>query len=328
MPGYISKLLKAGISASLLVYLVAVVDTSEMVRHIASAHHWLIATVFVGYLLSQVLSAYKWRVLARPLGFSQPQRVFTVCYFAGMYLNLFAPSTVAGDLGRGLLLARRRGRRVLAINSVLADRASGLGTLLLIGAVALLLHRSYPIPSVIYYAPLVGALGIALGWRLIPRAACLILRPDNRLRVMIERDLADYWRNHALILKVVGLSAVFHCFQIGLQYILATSLRISIPAGYFFLFFPIVTVLSTLPVSFSGVGLREGGYVFFLGFVGVTEEQALAMGLLWTAVILASGLAGGLALLLSQDLVLAPTEKEGQEELRQEAAFSRPTALR
>jgi hypothetical protein len=97
------------------------------------------------------------------------------------------------------------------------------------------------------------------------------------------------------------LSAAFHVFQIALQYVLARSLHISIPAGYFFLFFPIVTVLATLPMSFSGIGIREGGYVFFLGLIGIQEEQALAMGLLWTGIVLSSGLVGGLAILLSPE---------------------------
>ncbi len=307
------QLIKIGISLSLLIYLIFSVDLAHLFSQLRSVHLPLLSIAFLGYLLGQVASAYKWRLLAYPLGFYYSQRVFTAYYFAGMYLNLFAPSTLLGDLGRGLLLAGPGGHRSLAINSVVADRASGLAVLLWIGAVALLVTRSYPIPAVLYYATLVGAGGILLGWWLLPRVAASLLPPGSRLRGTVENDLAPYWWNYPLLLKVCGLSALFHIFQMGLQYLLALSLHLSIPIEYFFLFIPLVTILSALPVSFSGIGIREGGYVFFLALVGVSQEQALAMGLLWTAVIIGSSLVGGLVFLFSpEERLLITKEAQGQ----------------
>lgn len=312
-----SRPLKIGISVGLLVYLVSLVDLPRFLWQLRSVRLPLLSVAFLGYLLGQVFSAYKWRLLARPLGFCHSQKAFTAYYFAGMYLNLFAPSTLLGDLGRGFLLAGPSGHRSLAINSVVADRASGLAVLLWIGAAALLVVRSYPIPAPLYYATLVGAGGTILGWWLLPRVVSSLLSPRSRLHAMVENDLAPYWWNYPLLFRVCGLSALFHVFQIGLQYLLALSLRLSIPVEYFFLFIPLVTVLSALPVSFSGVGVREGGYVFFLALIGVSQEQALAMGLLWTALVIGSGLVGGLVFLLSpgERLLMA---KEARVQTREE----------
>src|SRR5262249_57602332 len=104
-----------------------------------------------GYVASQGLSAYKWQVLARPLGFDQPLRAFLAYYFVGMYLNLFAPSTVLGDLARGLLLARDGGGIGLALQSVLADRLSGMLMLLWVGAVGFLLFGPALLPPALMY---------------------------------------------------------------------------------------------------------------------------------------------------------------------------------
>ncbi len=305
-----SKWFKIGVSLSLLTYLISLVDLAQLASHLRSMHLPLFALVFSGYLLGQCLSAYKWRLLARPLGFSPSQKTATVYYFAGMYLNLFAPSTVLGDLGRGFLLAGPEGKKGLALHSVIADRASGLATLLWIGALALLLSPSYSLPPPLYYLTLLGAGGSLLAWWLIPRLASLLLLPQNRLRILIENDLAPYWYHQALLLKVLGLSVCFHIFQIGLQYLLSRSLHLSIPPGYFFLFFPLVTLLSALPLSFSGIGVREGGYVFFLKIVGIEKEQALAMGLLWTGVVMGAGLIGGLVLILSPQPFLRAKETQ------------------
>jgi uncharacterized membrane protein YbhN (UPF0104 family) len=49
------------------------------------------------------------------------------------------------------------------------------------------------------------------------------------------------------------------------------------------------------------MGVREGGYVTFLSFIGIGREEALAFGVLWTALLFAAGLFGGLVLLVSPE---------------------------
>jgi uncharacterized membrane protein YbhN (UPF0104 family) len=100
---------------------------------------------------------------------------------------------------------------------------------------------------------------------------------------------------------VCGLALGFHAFQISLLPILAHSLGISVPFWYLVLCFPLVTLLSALPVSFGGLGVREGGFVFFLSFIGIPQDKALAFSLVWTALIFGAGMLGGLVLFLSSD---------------------------
>src|SRR2546430_16693092 len=45
-------------------------------------------------------------VLARPLGFKMPFKVLVHYYLIGMFFNLFAPSTVGGDISRVYYLSR------------------------------------------------------------------------------------------------------------------------------------------------------------------------------------------------------------------------------
>jgi uncharacterized membrane protein YbhN (UPF0104 family) len=95
------------------------------------------------------------------------------------------------------------------------------------------------------------------------------------------------------------LALGFHAFQISLLPILAHSLGIAVPFWYLVLCFPLVTVLSALPVSFGGLGVREGGFVFFLSFIGIARDEALAFSLLWTGLVFGAGIVGGLVLFLS-----------------------------
>ena len=66
------------------------------------------------------------------------------------------------------------------------------------------------------------------------------------------------------------------------------------PAGLTALlaFFPAVLIAQVLPISMSGLGVREGAFVLFLGPLGVASEQAIALGLLLYLLNLAVSLLG------------------------------------
>jgi len=296
-----SRWLKVGISVGLFALLLKSADLSVFARQIWTVRPEFFLLVFIGYLIGQVLSAYRWRLLAQPLGFDQPLRVFTVYYFVGMYLNLFAPSTVVGDLGRGLFLSERAGGVGRALQSVLADRVSGVVMLLWVSAVGFLLFGPTVLPAALCYGTIAAALCTVVGWWALPRLVPLCFSPRHKLYQLVEKVISPYQTRPVLIAGVCGLAFVFHLFQLGLQVLLSHALGLAVPIWYLLLFIPLMTILSTLPVSFNGLGVREGGYVAFLALVGVGKEEALAFGLLWTALLFAAGLFGGLVLLLSPE---------------------------
>jgi hypothetical protein len=54
-----------------------------------------------------------------------------------------------------------------------------------------------------------------------------------------------------------------------------------------------VSLLTMLPVSVNGMGVREGGTALFLAPLGVGEGTAMTLAFLWFAVYTATSLAGG-----------------------------------
>lgn len=299
-----SRWFKVSVSIGLFVFLLGSTDLPAFRRQLSAAPiPWVIVT-FVGYLLGQVLSAYKWQVLARPLGFTQPLRVFTTYYFSGMYLNLFAPSTVAGDFGRSALLAGRGGKLGAAVQSVVADRVSGLVMLLWVCAASSALTDLGAFSPAIRYGMIVAAIAPTIGWLVLPALLNRTFFMSRRLRDFVEKLVSPYQQTPLVLGRACGLSMVFHFFQIGLQLLLALALHIDVSVWALVVYIAFVGVLSNLPISFGGVGVREGGYVMFLTPLGVEREQALAFGLLWSAVVLVANAAGGLVLLF------APTAKE------------------
>ena len=288
---------KVTLSAVLLAVLFVRTDFHDLGQAFARTHGaWLVAAL-IGYLVSQIVSVARWCLLARPLGFREPFGRFVDYYFNGMFLNLFVPSTVAGDVSRALLLAGQSKRRGLALTSVIADRGIGFIALVWIGAAAILLVTTYPLPSVIYWAGLVAPLASVALWWLAPLAIARFLPSEHRWRLLVERDLKPYRRDHQLLVVSLGLASVFHLIQIFSQVFVANALDLHLPWTFFLIFVPIVNIAGMLPISFSGVGVREAGYWYFLGLVGVDRELAIALGLLSSAIVIVGGLAGAPAFL-------------------------------
>jgi glycosyltransferase 2 family protein len=290
-------LLRVGVSLGIVAYILVTVDRRAMVERLAGAQPaWLAAAVAI-YVSGQMLSAWKWALLGNAVGFARPYADYGRFYFIGMFFNLFGPSTIGGDLVRALYLGEGR-RPGLAINSVLFDRVSGLALLMALGAVALMAFPEYGLPPVLETGIAAGGLLLVAGWWTCPRLIRLL--PDhNRLRRQVENELGPFWRDRRLLAVAAAVSLVFHLTQVVVQWIVARAVGAEVPFSYCLIYHPLVSVMTALPFSIAGFGVREGGYLYFLGAIDVDDSIAVAIGLLWFAVSAVSGLVGGVLFLAS-----------------------------
>jgi uncharacterized membrane protein YbhN (UPF0104 family) len=212
-----------------------------------------------------------------------------------MFFNVFGPSTLGGDVVRSLYLSDGH-RPVPAASSVVFDRMSGLAVLMAMGAVALLAAPQYQFPWPLTLAVVAGGIGLILGWWTLPLLVRL-LPWHHRIRREVEHDLAPFWRNRGMLVRVALMSLAFHLSQVVLQWILVRAAGATVPFVYCLVFHPLLAFVTALPVSVSGLGVREGGYMFFLGRIGIPEPVAVTVGLLWFLVALVGGLVGGIVFL-------------------------------
>jgi uncharacterized membrane protein YbhN (UPF0104 family) len=306
-----SRWFKLGLSVLLLGVLLWNTDRASLLKAVAHARPGWVIAAFAGYLISMVVSSIRWTMLARPLGFDEPYSHFFTAYFTGMYMNLFAPSTVAGDIGRALYLAGAQRRKALAFTTVIADRGLGFVVLSWIGALAILLQPGYHLPRPLYYAAWTIPPATLLGWLYLPQLVVRLFKRDNHWRQLVEKDLAPYWSDFGLLIRTSMVAGVFHGLQVGSQVCLAWALGLNVPWPFFFIFVPVVNIVGMLPISFSGIGIREYGYRFSLAMIGKNPHTAVALGLLSSGVVLVTGLTGGLVFLLWKAPPAAPAAVNG-----------------
>lgn len=292
-----SRIVRLGLSAALLAALLLVTDAREMRAAVAAADpRWLVLALAL-YLFSQVINGSRWWLLTRAVGFEAPLGRVIAYFFSGMYLNLFAPGTVTGDVGRGLFLAEGR-RRALALTTVVAHRATGFVALVWVAALGIVSVHSLPIAFPVRVAAALAVPLTLAAWLLGPRLAARLLPADNRWRRMIERELAPYWNDRGLLAASLSAAAFAHGLQIAAQLAVSRALGLALPWTFFWVIVPLLNAAGTLPFSFNGVGLREAGYWYALSGSSIGEAQAISIGLLTSAVVLATGLCGLPAFLL------------------------------
>lgn len=302
-------LVKLLVSLGLLAFFLSRIELSDFLRALAAADFSFIAVALFAYLVAQLVSAVRWAVVARPLGFHTRLKDLVIYYFIGMFFNLFAPSTVGGDVSRVYYLARKEGgaedqgwttTTMGALISVFTDRAIGMVVLLWLGAAALALYPAYAVPRPVRYVTFVLALGFIAAWLLLPLLRRFL--PENGRPVLSKLRLAlrSYRMHWRIIPQAMLLSLFVHFVQSWMHVLLGQALHVEIPWSYSLILYPLVGTFSALPISFNGIGLREGGYLFMLGLIGISSEKAIAFGLLWFLIIAVDSLAGGALFVLKK----------------------------
>ncbi|MEJ2695683.1 MAG: lysylphosphatidylglycerol synthase domain-containing protein [Candidatus Sulfobium sp.] len=95
-----------------------------------------------------------------------------------------------------------------------------------------------------------------------------------------------------VIVKAVLLSLVVQLLNFFMVIILALAMGEDIPMVLLFVFLPIIISVSTIPISVSGLGVREGSFVLLLGLIGVSPAVATSLSLSWFFANFLGGLPG------------------------------------
>lgn len=300
--------LKLLVSAGLIAYFLSRIHLDRFLQTVKSANFSYIALALGVYLIAQGVSAVRWTTLARPLGIKTPFKDLLQYYLIGMFFNLFAPSTVGGDVTRVYYLvkdedAHAKGRPVTTVHaaiSVLMDRAIGMVVLVWIGALALLLFPYYAVPDTVRTVTFLLALGLLIGAIIVPALRRFLPEDGHQLAVKLRLALRSYRRHWRALLAAGLLSLTVHLIQAWMHTVMGRALGLEVPLSFCLIVYPLVGTFSAIPISLNGLGLREGGYIFLLAVIGIGTEQGIAFGILLFLIVALDSLLGGLLFLFQQ----------------------------
>jgi len=274
------------ISSGLLYLVLSKTGAEKVLAIIKTVNPLAFISVILIYIFSVYVSTLRWRLLLTEK--VKKSRLFSL-YLIGSFFNTFLPGMVGGDAVKSYYLYKETNKGSLSLASVFMDRYVGLISLMAIGLLAYILGFRYVRGTIIEWLLPVMVLSFLAGSFII-----FGFRFGKRIQMLSEfyEYFYAYKNQKTLIIKTLLLSAVIQILSILSMYIITLGLGQHIQLKYFFIFFPIVVTLASLPISISGIGVREGAFVLLFGIIGVRPEMATAMSFTWFLSVACGGLTG------------------------------------
>ncbi len=314
----LSLLIKAAISALLLYLSLRWVDVAAVSERLGRANGgWLLTVFFICLMQSGVLLALRWRQIVIATGTPLTPRAAMRYSLIAAFFNQTLPSTVGGDASRIWMLARNESGWRNATYSVLIDRGVGLFALAVVVLALLPWTLSLiqdPVARIGVIA--IGLLGVGgfIAFSGLGLAERFLDRWWATRHVVAAARLT--WRvfgrpSTGLLVAVLSLAIHFA----SVTTIWAAAQAISAPLTFVaaLSIVPPVILISTVPISIAGWGVRESAMIAAFAYAGLAQSDGLLVSLIFGAANFAVGALGGIVWVVSG-------ERQRRKELQQAAA--------
>jgi glycosyltransferase 2 family protein len=292
------------LTSALLVLLFRRFDWSAFASAFSRVPLWFYLASFGLLVVGQLLYVFKWGLVLGAMGFRVPFWRLAEQYLLGTFFNNFFPSTFGGDAARVYYLGRQEGYATVA-TSVLVDRGLGFLSMAACGS-ALVWWLNITTPAFIVARQvltvlclvLLAGLAAALTLRLAPLVALLRRLPLlGRVAEALElvRKRGRPLRRRPGVVFAVLVASFLYFLPLGWSYqtYFRLSAGLTVPYEPILLVLIAIAVLTNLPISVNGIGLREQLHYLLLGSLGVSKELAVAISIIIFSQLLILSVVGG-----------------------------------
>lgn len=307
MKNVLLVVLKLCVSAGLLSLLLSRTGGDEILATIRTVDLFAFAAAVVCYIVSCVLSTLRWQMLIPQ---RLPARKLYSYYMIGVFFNNYLPGLIGGDAVKAYYLSgdlkangasedtppeptieltHHDAHRSVAFASVFMDRYLGFFSLIALGLAAYPFGSRWPShPEIVWILPAFFCAGIVISAVL----AWIPIRRGPRFVITLSEYFGLYRSNAPLLGKTFLYSIVIQMLNFWAVYLLAQGLALQLDFITIVMNLPVIILITLLPISISGIGVRESAFIWLFGFAGVAAEKAMALSLLWFLSMVAAGIWG------------------------------------
>ncbi|TMD45966.1 MAG: flippase-like domain-containing protein [Chloroflexi bacterium] len=220
------------------------------------------------------------------------------------YLSHFLPTGMGGDAIKAMYVGRKAGNTGGAASAVVMSRVTGFFGMLAIATVILIVEYAhfsrtlvleFVLLSLLVGGMMCGALlSVTLLPRMLPgkwsrlvqwRVFLSITRVGDALRASATRP-----RSLAIATLFGVLFWITACLN---YYSYAIAIGVSVPLYFYFVAIPFVSLVTFLPISINGFGVRESAFVSLFATMHISAASSLLIVLLMDAQVIFFGVLGG-----------------------------------
>ena len=287
-------LIRVVITLAILVLIFRNIEFSNVKDIILHANINLLVLAVLFQLLSTLLAGYRWGQVMKKLDFGQRSDFYMRSYFKGSFFNQGLPTSIGGDAVRVLDVASNGHRKRDAFIGVFIDRVLGLAGLLILNLVAnyflpgLLPDNLFLMINIIVASGLIGFISFIYihKIKILNKGRLLnyVLRISGRLNKILHDARSISF--HLIIGILIHLFSIINIYlvgqSVGLEYDLLTMAVIVPP----------VVLLTLIPISLAGWGIREGAMIGLFGLIGAAQANVLSMSIIYGIILIIASLPG------------------------------------
>lgn len=273
---------------------------------------FVVAGVFLRVFVMPAIAMNRWKLFLKHSGIEESILTLAKISFMSSFWGIVLPSSQGGDVMRMYFIEKRHknaDNAKTSSSSVIIERMIGFVLLALIGLISSILIPSFP--NQLQIVAIIGIINIAIlgGVFFLTNKKCYLLLSNILAKINFLKKLTAFiQKTHyststfpykQVLLPSVILILMLQFCTIIIAYLVFLSFGITIPLYQHMAFYPIICILSIVPIAISGLGLREGFFVYFYSLVGVSPEIAVGVSLVNYAVeVLSAAVMGGVINLL------------------------------
>jgi len=252
-----------------------------------------LAALFV-QLISSIVAAWRWNLIMHTLGFQASFSFYLKSYLKGVMFNQILPTSIGGDAYRMIETASLGRGKKEAFLGVLVDRVYGLIGLIGLNLLSLP-FAYYVLPAKIFNIIVVLSIAAILGIVVLiklPQITLSLLQPIFKILHELGQRLVHSFTSWLDFFIKSVLTLLPNFLTVCAFFLLAHALGVTSNLSDYLVIIPSVLLLTMIPISLAGWGVREGAMVFLGGLVGINKPEALAISLLFGLILILTSMPG------------------------------------
>ena len=276
------NLLKILFSLMLLFLIFRMLDFRVFIEKLTVISIWGISGSLLLLIIQSLFASLRWKIIIKRYHRDIPFYDVVKIHYLSFGTSLFLPNAVAEPFWKSLLLKNFKLPVKSALLTVMLDKAFVVvGLFLMVLVVMPIMAMIYPV-SVLFVCSYLSVLAI-----LIILYIAYTFSGSLRVRKLLGKNLNKYPEvksafqhlllDKGLLLKCLAITLLSQVSSITSLYVLSLFMQLDIKYYEYLLLIPPVFLLTMMPITFNGWGLREVSIIYMLGLINVPPGVALAL---------------------------------------------------
>lgn len=298
----ISVSIRLLIGIAILLFLSNSFNLTDALRAIFNTNlYWIIFSLFI-ILILRVIVVIRWKIILDYQKLIVPFIELVKINYISSAIGQVLPGGIGGDVLRGYKLNIKYKQLSNTTSSIILDRILGIGSMIIVAFVGSIIADiiGLKLNLSLYLGVILSLLFLffVVGHRININYKYLSKIKSKRILNILKKleelyySVTDIKKVKTIFLSVFSISIIVQLLRCLIFYLLFLAFGYSIDFIYLIIAIPITLVLSIIPISIAGLGVREGSLVYFFTSIGIPAEVCIGVGLLFHVLQIVASLPG------------------------------------